>query len=76
MQEALRDYTIDNRGDVGSWVRDAAMDVLVRAVQMTVQLHRAAGSGGADKETTSVRGASLRGELRGASLRGAHMCLC
>jgi len=24
----LEDYTTDNRGDVGSWVREAAMDVL------------------------------------------------
>jgi len=25
---AVDDYSIDNRGDVGSWVRDAAMDGL------------------------------------------------
>jgi len=28
--EALEDYSVDNRGDVGSWVRDAAMDGLER----------------------------------------------
>ncbi|KAL6642849.1 hypothetical protein ACP70R_021030 [Stipagrostis hirtigluma subsp. patula] len=27
---ALDDYAVDNRGDVGSWVREAAMDALVR----------------------------------------------
>jgi tubulin-specific chaperone D len=27
---ALDDYTVDNRGDVGSWVRDSAMDALER----------------------------------------------
>lgn len=27
---ALDDYTVDNRGDVGSWVREAAMDGLER----------------------------------------------
>jgi len=28
--EALDDYSVDNRGDVGSWVHDAAMDGLER----------------------------------------------
>ncbi|KAM7476319.1 hypothetical protein LguiB_023562 [Lonicera macranthoides] len=28
--EALNDYSVDNRGDVGSWVREAAMDGLER----------------------------------------------
>ena len=28
--KALDDYSVDNRGDVGSWVRDAAMDGLER----------------------------------------------
>lgn len=27
---ALDDYAVDNRGDVGSWVREAAMDALER----------------------------------------------
>lgn len=27
---ALTDYSVDNRGDVGSWVREAAMDALER----------------------------------------------
>ena len=36
----LEDYTIDNRGDVGSWVREAAMGALVRclAAARTVQV--------------------------------------
>ena len=54
MQGALKDYTIDNRGDVGSWVRDAAMEVLVQAVQTAARLHHAAGR-------DVVREASLRG---------------
>ncbi|AQK64742.1 Tubulin-folding cofactor D [Zea mays] len=29
---ALDDYAVDNRGDVGSWVREAAMDALVRCM--------------------------------------------
>lgn len=28
--KALEDYSVDNRGDVGSWVREAAMDGLER----------------------------------------------
>lgn len=28
--KALDDYAVDNRGDVGSWVREAAMDALER----------------------------------------------
>lgn len=28
--DALDDYAVDNRGDVGSWVREAAMDALER----------------------------------------------
>ncbi|XP_065031370.1 tubulin-folding cofactor D-like isoform X2 [Musa acuminata AAA Group] len=30
--EALNDYAVDNRGDVGSWVREAAMDALERCM--------------------------------------------
>ena len=54
LQGALKDYTIDNRGDVGSWVRDAAMEVLVQAVQMAARLHHVSGH-------DVVREASLRG---------------
>lgn len=43
---ALNDYTIDNRGDVGSWVRDAAMEVLVQLTQLLTELHNKAGDGG------------------------------
>ncbi|CAL9204387.1 unnamed protein product [Musa hybrid cultivar] len=30
--EALNDYAVDNRGDVGSWVREAAMEALERCM--------------------------------------------
>lgn len=30
--QALDDYAVDNRGDVGSWVREAAMDALERCM--------------------------------------------
>lgn len=30
--KALDDYSVDNRGDVGSWVREAAMDGLERCI--------------------------------------------
>lgn len=30
--KALDDYSVDNRGDVGSWVREAAMDGLKRCI--------------------------------------------
>ncbi|KAG2446099.1 hypothetical protein HXX76_000699 [Chlamydomonas incerta] len=33
LQSGLEDYTTDNRGDVGSWVREAAMAVLEPAVR-------------------------------------------
>jgi hypothetical protein len=33
---ALGDYTTDNRGDVGSWVRGAAMEALVAVVPLAV----------------------------------------
>jgi hypothetical protein len=29
----LKDYTLDNRGDVGSWVREEAMRTLTTLVQ-------------------------------------------
>lgn len=32
--EALDDYSVDNRGDVGSWVREAAMDGLERCTHI------------------------------------------
>ena len=28
LYEALKDYSIDNRGDIGSWVREQAMTTL------------------------------------------------
>lgn len=31
---ALEDYTTDNRGDVGSWAREAAMQVLTTVVRL------------------------------------------
>ena len=37
MYEALKDYQLDRRGDVGSWVREEAMVSLTRFVQTLVQ---------------------------------------
>lgn len=34
MHACLGDYTTDNRGDVGCWVREAAMGVLAALVQL------------------------------------------
>ena len=39
--EAFEDYAIDNRGDVGSWVREAAMRVCVRLVRVATGSGRA-----------------------------------
>jgi len=30
--QAMGDYSVDNRGDVGSWVREAAMDGAVKVI--------------------------------------------
>lgn len=38
LHTALADYTTDNRGDVGSWVREGAMNVLVTATQLLAGL--------------------------------------
>ena len=35
--EAFEDYAIDNRGDVGSWVREAAMRVSVRLIKVALE---------------------------------------
>jgi hypothetical protein len=56
---ALRDHTIDNRGDVGSWVRAAAAEALVSVVPLALA-ERAAGygerAGGADGAEAGGRG--------------------
>ncbi|XP_031483378.1 tubulin-folding cofactor D isoform X1 [Nymphaea colorata] len=38
--KALDDYTVDNRGDVGSWVREAAMDGLERCTYIFCEKQR------------------------------------
>ncbi|CAN6460921.1 unnamed protein product [Victoria cruziana] len=38
--KALDDYTVDNRGDVGSWVREAAMDGLERCTYILCEKQR------------------------------------
>jgi hypothetical protein len=43
--EALNDYTIDNRGDVGSWVREAAMEGIERCTYILCQLPSKVGQG-------------------------------
>lgn len=48
---ALEDYTTDNRGDVGSWAREAAMQVLTTVLLLLtscqpVEHHQSALSGG------------------------------
>jgi len=37
--KCLGDYCVDNRGDVGSWVREAAMVGLVKVVEMLSSVH-------------------------------------
>ncbi|GMP61853.1 hypothetical protein CsSME_00024154 [Camellia sinensis var. sinensis] len=37
--KALDDYSVDNRGDVGSWVREAAMDGLERCTYILCKRH-------------------------------------
>ena len=51
LSAALEDYSTDPRGDVGSWVREAAMAVLVQvmqllAIQLPQQALKGAGEGG------------------------------
>jgi hypothetical protein len=41
----LKDYSMDNRGDVGSWVREAAMFALERLVPLVVARDAQRGSG-------------------------------
>eukprot|EP01119_Soliformovum_irregulare_P014237 TRINITY_DN3884_c2_g1_i1.p1 TRINITY_DN3884_c2_g1~~TRINITY_DN3884_c2_g1_i1.p1 ORF type:complete len:1072 (-),score=395.86 TRINITY_DN3884_c2_g1_i1:58-3273(-) len=38
MLESMRDFSVDNRGDVGSWVREASMKAIVPLVQQLVQV--------------------------------------
>ncbi|KXZ49841.1 hypothetical protein GPECTOR_19g292 [Gonium pectorale] len=50
---SLEDYTTDNRGDVGSWVREAAMGVLAGALAL---LPRCCGGGGGGTGRASREG--------------------
>ncbi|PNH09641.1 Tubulin-specific chaperone D [Tetrabaena socialis] len=57
LRASLEDYTTDNRGDVGSWVREAAMGVMSAAVAALARCLRAAGGGGeAEAELADVMG--------------------
>ena len=75
LHAGLEDYTTDNRGDVGSWVREAAMAVLepaVRALAAAAEAAEAAApsSGGAQSAEAS---AMLAGKLR---LRSVDRSVC
>lgn len=39
--KALDDYSVDNRGDVGSWVREAALDGLEKCTYMLCKIDKA-----------------------------------
>ncbi|CAM8901801.1 unnamed protein product [Rhodiola kirilowii] len=45
--KALDDYSVDNRGDVGSWVREAAMDGLERCTYILCSVDHVSNTGGA-----------------------------
>lgn len=47
--KALDDYSVDNRGDVGSWVREAAMDGLQRCASILCKKDSIVNSSGLDK---------------------------
>lgn len=47
--KALDDYSVDNRGDVGSWVRDAAMDALERCTYILCKRDSTSSTGRLDE---------------------------
>lgn len=49
--KALDDYSVDNRGDVGSWVREAAMDGLARCTYILCK-----------RDSVNFTGRSVEGE--------------
>ncbi|KAE9618781.1 putative tubulin-specific chaperone D, tubulin-folding cofactor D [Lupinus albus] len=46
--KALDDYSVDNRGDVGSWVREAALDGLEKCTYMLCKIDKPGSSGKSD----------------------------
>lgn len=58
---ALRDYTTDNRGDVGSWARGAAMESLVTVLPLALGGGGAAAGGG---DAAALAAAAAGGMLR------------
>ncbi|KAL2324032.1 hypothetical protein Fmac_023090 [Flemingia macrophylla] len=44
--KALDDYSVDNRGDVGSWVREAALDGLEKCTYMLCKIDKSVGLAG------------------------------
>ncbi|KAI9126819.1 hypothetical protein K1719_002415 [Acacia pycnantha] len=50
--KALDDYSVDNRGDVGSWVREAALDGLEKCTYMLCKRDLACFSGRSEKNST------------------------
>lgn len=56
---ALDDYAVDNRGDVGSWVREAAMDALERCTFILCKRDsvalRTASTSGAESELSNMQ---------------------
>ena len=57
---ALDDYAVDNRGDVGSWVREAAMDGLKRCSFLLCM--RSSGGGNLTQVATTNCSQSISGE--------------
>ncbi|PIN05322.1 Beta-tubulin folding cofactor D [Handroanthus impetiginosus] len=75
--KALDDYSTDNRGDVGSWVREAAMDALERCTYILCKrdsINQAKGSASELKESDQIGSyfdASLANSLVGGIVKQA-----
>jgi hypothetical protein len=86
MVDALEDYTIDNRGDVGSWVREEAMRGLAACCGLRHELRVGAApsgegereaEGGASLDTKIVRAVAKQAFEKIDRVRaGAGACLC
>ncbi|GLC39358.1 hypothetical protein PLESTM_000887300 [Pleodorina starrii] len=62
LRSSLEDYTTDNRGDVGSWVREAAMGVLATAVAQLARCYRGRAAAGAAEAAEAEAGGGGGGE--------------
>jgi hypothetical protein len=58
---ALRDYTTDNRGDVGSWARAAAADALAAVVPLALAAPGGGGGGAGAPHAGKAPGGAPRG---------------